>query len=79
MKYNDWDKLERQLIERYKQFKRMAILTGSQFEEMEKIGKLLDGFQNGYRSDDFHTKVKLAVIAARPQMPVIVTKLKNED
>jgi hypothetical protein len=76
MKYNDWDKLETRLLERFKLFKRMAILTGTQLEEMNRIGKLLEGFQNGYRSDDFHTKVKLAVIAAHtpPQMPVIKTK-----
>jgi len=78
-KYNDWNKLEERLLERFKQFKRMAILTGSQLEEMNKIEKLLDGFSAGYRSDDFHTKVRLAVIVAAPKMPVIKTKILDTD
>jgi hypothetical protein len=76
-KYNDWNQLEARLTARLKQFKRMAILTGTQLEEMNKIEKLLEGFKNEYRSDDFHMKVKLACIAAKPQMPVIKTAVSR--
>lgn len=78
-RYNDWEKLKEQLQRRLQEYKRMACWTGTQLDEVNNIKKLLDGFDAGYRSDDFHTKCKLAVIAAQPQPPVIVTKFKNED
>ena len=72
-KFRDWQNLAARLDEKHNQFRRMAILTGSQFETMNNIGHLLIEFAAGDRSDVLHAEMKAAV-RADVKMVVIKTR-----
>ena len=72
-KFRDWENLATKLADKHNQFKRMAILTGSQFEAMNNIGHLLIEFAAGERSVLLHAEMKAA---AKADMKMIVIKTR---